>query len=517
MQSFEPYAKYNTRATESACDKWQCYICNIARSNPFSGSMPMKPKRGRPSSDDTPQEHQMQSVKICPKCFSILGRGLSHTCTKEEKIKNTSKMLSPKSKEILCSSVIMEKRDSRPQASASISIANNGGRPTRIEFNQKSSKLQLSYEDMCGLQSTSNLSGNQVNAVAQTIRRSFGRHTIEPNLKEHLSNISKRLGEYFMSYEMSFFKKSSKGNLESITRPAVFVNDLHGLLNEIYNAREIQSSVSDTIFKLGIDGGQGFFNVCLNVIQQIDECSTSLSNSKEGSVNGLFILAIIPEIDELYRNVQICLENIDGLHDLPPFVVTTDLKLANVLCGLQSHGAHHPCCYCEGTSGIWESDARMRTVRNIRENYVSWIKSGGNLVDCKHYHNCVKEPLLKPKQDENETILSLIPPPELHILMGAFSSLYKEMKMIYPEIDSEWTDRLYVKPTGYHGGSNFTGGDCMKLLRNIDLLARQCPIQILPFVDALRKLRDVVDACFGKILITDFPEKILAFDLPLSA
>ena len=185
------------------------------------------------------------------------------------------------------------------------------------------------------------------------------------------------------------------------------------------------------------------------------------------------------------------------------------MKLANVIAGLQSHSSQHPCCYCEGTAGIWEEDARLRTISNIRNNRGQWIRDGSRLSEAKNFKNCVNEPLLQVADDE--LILLLIPPPELHLLMGAFNTLYKEMKKIWPAVDT-WTEKLYMKPTGFHGSDNFIGGDCYRALRNIDLLAAMCPLVILPFVEALRKLLLVVESCFGAVLQPRFRDHISAFE-----
>lgn len=74
----------------------------------------------------------------------------------------------------------------------------------------------------------------------------------------------------------------------------------------------------------------------------------------------------------------------------------------------------------------------------------------------------------------------------------------------------EWPKKLHLQPVGYHGG-DFIGGDCRKLLESVDDLARMCPLQILPFVQALRDFRHVVVSCFGMNLKQDYKERISAF------
>lgn len=513
VQSFEQYAKYNMR---HGCDEGRCQVCNVARSTPFSEhTPPAKRKPGRPSipHDSSSEISSLPtSIKLCPKCLSQVGRGFNHTCTKNEKIKNTMIMLSPKSRERICSSILTEKGEANSEA-AGFRLA-TAGRPVQIDFDSpcSSTNRRISSDEFSDLQCSMNLSSNQIVAVAKTVRQAMGRNAIEPNLKEKLTIMGRRLENYFKSCEIGFFKKSSRDSLTFITRPVVMIEHVKSFLDEVFKIRNITRTEENLMFKLGIDGGQGFFKVCLNIIREDEDYLTSSSASKEGSVKGLFILAIVPDMEELYRNVQICLDNIEGLDELP-YVVATDLKLANILCGLQSHGSQHPCCYCEGTAGIWETDAKTRTLKNIRCHHQRWIRSGGSLSDSKNYFNCVNEPLLKSDiRSEEEPILNIIPPPELHLLMGTFNRIFQEMKSIWPDVERMWSERFYAKPVGYHGGSNFTGGDCRKLLLNVDSLAAICPIGILPFVDSLRKLCHVVDACFGSDLRYDFQEKIAEFE-----
>ena len=74
----------------------------------------------------------------------------------------------------------------------------------------------------------------------------------------------------------------------------------------------------------------------------------------------------------------------------------------------------------------------------------------------------------------------------------------------------KWSSSLHIQQTGYHGGE-FIGGDCLKLLRNVDALASECPLQLLPFVQALRDFHQVVISCFGMKLQTDFRKHLTKF------
>ena len=83
------------------------------------------------------------------------------------------------------------------------------------------------------------------------------------------------------------------------------------------------------------------------------------------------------------------------------------------------------------------------------------------------------------------------------------------MKKIWPDIDN-WPSEFHIKEVGYHGGG-FIGGDCRKLLKNVDALEQVCPLNILPFVKVLRLFNKVIEGCFGKELCPAFKDKIKSF------
>ena len=55
------------------------------------------------------------------------------------------------------------------------------------------------------------------------------------------------------------------------------------------------------------------------------------------------------------------------------------------------------------------------------------------------------------------------------------------------------------------------GGDCIKLLRNVDTLASICPIQVLPYVKCFRLFLIVVNGCFSDSLSSTISADIKMF------
>ena len=517
IQDFEKYRRYITR---SSCESGSCSICNVGRYSlsslcPISPDLPTDEiKVGRPRISVCKDNSAPKPILLCSKCFSAIGRGKNHACTVATAIHNTISNLSSSSQDQLCSAIIKKRISMSPPASTSnsVSLVCTSGRPLRVTTvtdDQKSiNQPELTAEDFSDLQMTNNFSLNQVKSIAQFLRSKIGRQCMEPNLRDNLADISRRLLPFFEERDVILYEKchSDSSKYIPITRPAVVVNDLKSFIDHVMEQRNY--CLEDTLVKVGIDGGQGFFKICLNLISRRGSQSCARSNSKADSgVKGLFVLCIVPNMPESFVNIESCLDEVSLLSHGIEFVLATDLKVANILSGIQSHGASHPCCYCETTNGSWEP-AALRTLENIICNYKNWKKNGSKPSEARNFKNCVNSPLLQ-RNASTDCIIDLIPPPELHLLIGCFNHLFREMQKKWPMAD-EWPKRVGVVQCGYHGGE-FTGGHCNKLLKNVDVLAQFCPLHILPFVRVFRSLNVVVQSCFGANLSQTFLQDISEF------
>ena len=192
------------------------------------------------------------------------------------------------------------------------------------------------------------------------------------------------------------------------------------------------------LFPIGIDGGDGFFKVCLNIIvrEKADDLKsppkkkqTKKATFKDGGVKKLVVIGIVEEILETYFNVKTILNIMDiGKID---FVIATDYKLCNILLGLSSHSSKYRCPYCKvpydefcnHRRQILQSD--LRTLRDIREwhrkfkqhceqNYPTDPSKGKK--DAMDFYNCIEEPLFN--LPDATYVWDILPLFELHLRLG---------------------------------------------------------------------------------------------------
>ena len=90
--------------------------------------------------------------------------------------------------------------------------------------------------------------------------------------------------------------------------------------------------------QIGIDGGGGFFKVCLNIIVDPISKPDAPQNPKKqkkrhktSSVRASFILAAVQDIPEHYDNIKLIMEKLQLHTEKIKFCLASDLKLINIL------------------------------------------------------------------------------------------------------------------------------------------------------------------------------------------
>lgn len=274
--------------------------------------------------------------------------------------------------------------------------------------------------------------------------------------------------------------------------------------------------------KIGFDDGKQILKLTLSVfdpdnnvpLESLKQTRTTRAQGidaqpqfRDTGVNKVFILAAAPNTPENYENCKMFLER-TNVKDIQ-FHFAADLKMSNICLGIMSHASLHPCPYCEGTKNVFEDDAPVRTLETISENHQKWQQESGKKSTLKQYYNCSNEPLLMSHLNTTTSVLTIVPPPVLHIKLGIVNKLYTELLKLFPNLD-DWPKSLYIMKENYHG-QTFEGNECNRLLTNLDMLSNMIPDNLMPFHQCFVAFRDAMEACFHSTLDETYQQKITHF------
>ncbi len=504
------------------CD---CRICKIASTSGFTCRIGKKSKI-------VVVEKRPEHIVICSKCFSKIGKGLPHDCSKRGKVTNIQDLLSqtPTSSQRFASRVVSEEISASISAKSSTTpvLSSLNGKPRSLDCKKQ---IKFSVEDLSNMQVDVGLSSKQTLKVAEHLRNKPGkkgktitnRTIVESNLKRKLKDKNRQLGDLFEVRRANFVKED-KDKRENFKRDVVVCKDLNGLADRIIEKRNMKED--HLLFRVGMDGGGGFMKVILNVfdlredgISPEDENQPKMMRRldetfKDSSVKKSMIVAIAPEVQENYCNIKrLWLEAGLGAFSRQ-FVIATDLKLINILLGLMSHSSVHPCSWCDVVKENLEWCGKSRTVGNMLDLFWGYFDARALKKDASLYGNVIHPNMFSGcgEIDESTTIISLVPPPELHLLLGPVNKMFDEMLKIWPGAE-EWSDKLFLKRAEYHG-LQFDGNSSRKLLKNVALLKEIAPStnkKVFDYVHAFEAFNEVVKACYSRKLAPNYMQKITDF------
>ncbi len=430
-------------------DNCTCVLCELAAAKPGNllctkkHNVTITQSKGRPPLQRVePLESTYTSnglsavkpepVKLCAFCLSKLGRGLHHTCTRTTRIANIQQLASPKSNVQVASAILRSNMQDNM-----VTLTNIHGKPTVLKRESSTSTPDsptiFTAHDLHSIQCNLNMSNNNVYNLAKHIRTAtHKRKSIESHLKTNLHALNHRTDDIFtLSTDTEF----NMADGQSEVRPFVYCTDISELVSRIQNNRQHVY----THLKVGLDGGGGFLKVCLNMqdlSNNFEPCATKRhcykdgvapQEKKDGSVKRLVIIALVPNIPENYDNAKIILDKLK-INELPlPYTLATDLKLANIICGLMSHGSTHPRTWCDISKTQLQlgMTGNVRTIGSLKAAYRRWVSAGSNKADAKLYGNVVHLPLIP--EDDMTIVMHIIPPPELHLFIGPVTKLYNAL------------------------------------------------------------------------------------------
>ena len=267
----------------------------------------------------------------------------------------------------------------------------------------------LTNKDIIDIIQETNIAEEKIMKILMKLRKKWGRKVITPNVKKALKERKNLMASFFtLEYidensEKCF--KDKEGNVQP--RWLVYCHDLEGLIDLKVMILEENNldPPSDLTEVAGLDGGKGKLMLCYSW--------SSMTNRNMKGPKQCLVLALVASVEENVENLRILFEKTKlNQQDI---VLAGDLKVINILCGMQNHRAKHPCPYGECTknleTGRW-TKGRDRTTANLAENQKNWLEKtgGGNSKKARdqlmNFKNVEHHPVLNPGR-----ILELAPPP----------------------------------------------------------------------------------------------------------
>ena len=119
-----------------------------------------------------------------------------------------------------------------------------------------------------------------------------------------------------------------------------------------------------------------------------------------------YLLLLAENVSETYENVKKNLSLFGTIDE--PFFIEYDMKLANIICGVQSHSSKHPCFWCDVKADDLKEQGTPRNFRSIRMQYKVFIEKENGKMCAKDFHNVVHNPLFN--QEDVKQVIEFIPP-----------------------------------------------------------------------------------------------------------
>lgn len=180
-----------------------------------------------------------------------------------------------------------------------------------------------------------------------------------------------------------------------------------------------------------------------------------------------------------------------------------------------SSSPRHPCPWCFSRKDNLKIHGTERLIEDCIKYQRQWVDAGSSRLNAKKFFNSIHSPIVE--IPSNKSILDVIPPPELHLLIGVVNTIINKMTEIWKEEMEEWVRHCNVQREFVHGGwTEFEGNSCKTLIKNVDYLRaianrNEQNADCLLFVGALQSFNKVVDDCFGVQLKETFETSIDKF------
>ena len=444
-------------------------------------------------------------LSICLRCQTTVPtwKFKQHVCSNrvltKNLIKTTSKAKTKRAAESFASSTIKSAKKS-PKGSIRLSQP-DGGRKLALTLGaakETSPREKMSVSQITKLKREGNLSERSTRKVASAVNKSFKKGSIEKNYKKKIANLNKVYDDFI---------KISKITINGNSHDLIHVEDLSEYCLKICQDRGVDPQRQ--LFRFSADKGQNKTTFSLSIVD-LDEDENILPEYKTSGVNKMHIFAVV-KAEESYVLLNKVLNKVN-FYDCK-YLFVADLKIIMLFCGLMTCASNWPCYACEVHKENLDSEAELRTAQSLLTRNEKYEQ---NLLEHRpkppkdpEFKGSKNRPLIVKEGETDEetiskTVLSLIPPPALHLMLGIVGDIYKLLLEQWPGAKA-WSDSLNVWPEEGGPRNRFNGNDCVILLNNLDELEFLALVEdkfelIQPIINALSNFNEVRKACFSKEL-----------------
>lgn len=439
----------------------------------------------------------------CHSCLSMIKRGASHQCNKRSLITHATQILQKTELEqAVVAKFVVEKRKENFQK---ISLKNFRGKPTTLQLSMVKEVEPIDLSDLMEFQK--DITGSNRKSIKLLTKLRKKGMKVQPNLFIEFEKEISDVHDFFSESDETV-EVGPESTRTRVTRKIVYCHRLKEFIMFSYHKR--QFTPGDILVKFSCDVGGGSIKITVTVMPKNNQ--TDEKSGKLGSVKRIFLIALAENVPETHFNLQV-LFNLIGLTDLCDFPFdcwfTGDLKIYNKSFGLQEHACLHPCVYCDAEKSQLHSDNYThRTFGDIREQNKKWLESGGDKKRLSEFKNCIGVPVFKDTPDE-ATTMEFAAPNELHLMTGGLNTFCKQIEKFDKDGVNNWSKSHNAKKSGMSG--DFNGNDSRKLLKNYESLRKFIITDADHYVSILGAFNNVVEACFGQVLLPDWKQKLEIF------
>ena len=321
-----------------------------------------------------------------------------------------------------------------------------------------------------------NISNRNILRTLTILRKKLPKQQFKANLRKVLQQRSNLLDDLFQTEFSSVV--DAKG--EEVMMPITSAKHLSTLVHIVCEKRGYNED--DVKIVIGVDGGQGKLIATLAIIPKDEKDKQGRmaeeqvkDRSKSTSVKRCLVIGRVDSVPENYENVKVLVEKINIPELRKDFCLVCDIKLIDIMVGIQSTSSIRPCPYCNGCKidkfGRETNQkgkfikGQPRSMKNLKEKYQAYTESGSDRKNIRNFDSVEHLPLYVHENQENMSVLELYPPPQLHCgILGPGNDVLTKLEKLFPQEMKAYYTQFHIKGSG--PGGSFNGPTIKAILEN---------------------------------------------------